>query len=489
MSGVDGAGAGDDGGVGEGAGSTGDGGGASSRFVTSVVSFSPTDCAGFGVASMPGIVEGPPVGGGADHGSTDVVSLGCGGSIVVGFAPNAIVDGPGPDFIVFENPFVIGGNASDVYAEPGEVQRQRRRDDLADLPLHAYRGSVGLRRHRHGAALWIVRGLARRALDAAERRLAARSRDGGGRRVRPARPRRDARALRADRRSDERELPRPRAPTSRRPTASTSTPSRSSTPSSREARVHVARGHVRPSVLRSLTMRPRLVAALVALSATVATPGARAQEAPAEEVTVRGNAAAGFTGRAAERDAPRELTDAASLVEPLPGVHVRRFGARRLVRDAQRPRQLVHRGRRRARGRSADGRCGSVARPFLAAALAGRRRARASLVRAGVARSRLARRDARARSAASDRAGGHRRVGRGGQLRRGAAARRHHPRHGWGIARGRRRQRLARRRRLHVPRSVHVDVRPARERRARRDQRPRLLERARCGPTPATRGR
>ena len=118
---VDGAGAGDDGGVGEGAGSTGDGGGASSRFVTSVVSFSPTDCAGFGVASMPGIVEGPPVGGGADHGSTDVVSLGCGGSIVVGFAPNAIVDGPGPDFIVFENPFVIGGNASDVYAEPGEV--------------------------------------------------------------------------------------------------------------------------------------------------------------------------------------------------------------------------------------------------------------------------------------------------------------------------------------------------------------------------------
>jgi hypothetical protein len=30
---------------------------------------------------------------------------------------------------------------------------------------------------------------------------------------------------------------------------------------------------------------------------------------------------------ASERDSPRELTDAASLVEPLPGVHVRRFGA------------------------------------------------------------------------------------------------------------------------------------------------------------------
>jgi hypothetical protein len=91
------------------------------RFVTSVVSFSPTECTGFGQSAMPGIVEGPPVGGGSQEGSTDVVSLGSGGSIVVGFAPNAIVDGPGPDFIVFENPFWIGGDSSDPYAEPGQV--------------------------------------------------------------------------------------------------------------------------------------------------------------------------------------------------------------------------------------------------------------------------------------------------------------------------------------------------------------------------------
>jgi hypothetical protein len=94
---------------------------AADRFVTAVVSFTPTECTGFGASAMPGIVEGPPVGGGSDHGSTDVVSLGSGGSIVVSFAPNAIVDGPGPDFIVFENPFWIGGNPNDVYAEPGEV--------------------------------------------------------------------------------------------------------------------------------------------------------------------------------------------------------------------------------------------------------------------------------------------------------------------------------------------------------------------------------
>ena len=91
------------------------------HFVTGVVSFDPGLCAGFGAAAMPGVVEGPPVGGGSSHGGTDVVSLGAGGSIVLSFAPEAIVDGPGPDFIVFENPFWVSGNMNDVFAEPGEV--------------------------------------------------------------------------------------------------------------------------------------------------------------------------------------------------------------------------------------------------------------------------------------------------------------------------------------------------------------------------------
>jgi hypothetical protein len=47
--------------------------------------------------------------------------LGVGGEIVLSFAPNAIVNGPGVDFIVFENPFYIDGNAAEPYAEPGEV--------------------------------------------------------------------------------------------------------------------------------------------------------------------------------------------------------------------------------------------------------------------------------------------------------------------------------------------------------------------------------
>ena len=91
------------------------------RFVTKVVSFTPGPCSGFGAASIPEIVLGPPVGAGDLQGSFDVVSLGIGGEIVLSFEPNAIVDGPGVDFIVFENAFFAGGNTSQPSADLGEV--------------------------------------------------------------------------------------------------------------------------------------------------------------------------------------------------------------------------------------------------------------------------------------------------------------------------------------------------------------------------------
>lgn len=72
----------------------------------------------FGRSSMPAVVTGPPKGGGCCKGSLDVVSLGNGGTITLGFE-RAIVDGPGPDFVVFENPFEFG---SQVYAEPATVE-------------------------------------------------------------------------------------------------------------------------------------------------------------------------------------------------------------------------------------------------------------------------------------------------------------------------------------------------------------------------------
>jgi outer membrane receptor protein involved in Fe transport len=66
------------------------------------------------------------------------------------------------------------------------------------------------------------------------------------------------------------------------------------------------------------------LALLLTFAVTAFGSGAHAQT---EEVTVRGDTAGDFSARADERDAAREVTDAASLVEPLPGVHVRRYGA------------------------------------------------------------------------------------------------------------------------------------------------------------------
>lgn len=91
------------------------------RFATKVVSVTYGDCAGFGLTSMPDVVLGPPVGGGSLAGGLDVVSLGFKGEIVLGFEPNAIVDGPGVDFIVFENPFWAGGDPTKPVAELAEV--------------------------------------------------------------------------------------------------------------------------------------------------------------------------------------------------------------------------------------------------------------------------------------------------------------------------------------------------------------------------------
>jgi hypothetical protein len=83
-------------------------------YASKLVDFSPGPGAGFGQDNLPDIVLGPPAG------TFDVVSLGTGGSITVGFE-FAIVDGPGPDFVVFENAFVISGTV-ETFAEPGRVE-------------------------------------------------------------------------------------------------------------------------------------------------------------------------------------------------------------------------------------------------------------------------------------------------------------------------------------------------------------------------------
>jgi len=90
-------------------------------YASSVESFQPGTGAGFNQDKLPGIALGPPQGKGRDSGSLDVVSLGAGGEIVLAFGELGIVDGPGPDLIVFENAFWPGGDATNVFYELAEV--------------------------------------------------------------------------------------------------------------------------------------------------------------------------------------------------------------------------------------------------------------------------------------------------------------------------------------------------------------------------------
>jgi hypothetical protein len=84
--------------------------------------------ANFGSSWLPGLVLGPPGDSSPSTGSIAVVSLGHTGSITLAFDDTVIEDGPGPDFIVFENAFFIGappagpGTPFFLFAEPGFVE-------------------------------------------------------------------------------------------------------------------------------------------------------------------------------------------------------------------------------------------------------------------------------------------------------------------------------------------------------------------------------
>lgn len=89
-------------------------------FTQNVLSFRPAKGASFGHQDFPKKIQGPPRGGGDAKGSLDVVSLGCGGSIILEFSNPLIGNGPGPDFILFENAFFPGGG-KESFAEPAQV--------------------------------------------------------------------------------------------------------------------------------------------------------------------------------------------------------------------------------------------------------------------------------------------------------------------------------------------------------------------------------
>ncbi|MBF5046274.1 cell surface protein [Aggregicoccus sp. 17bor-14] len=92
---------------------------AADPFADRIVSFTPGAGAGFGQDLCPSVVLGSPEGTGTANGSLHVLSLGNGGSIVLEFTDTVAVNGPGVDFIVFENAFARAGGGT--FAEPGRV--------------------------------------------------------------------------------------------------------------------------------------------------------------------------------------------------------------------------------------------------------------------------------------------------------------------------------------------------------------------------------
>lgn len=75
-------------------------------FADRIVSYKPGEAAGFGQDRLPQVVLGPPDGGGPSQSGLDVLSLGRQGEIVLEFTDIGLIDGPGPDLLVFENPFI-----------------------------------------------------------------------------------------------------------------------------------------------------------------------------------------------------------------------------------------------------------------------------------------------------------------------------------------------------------------------------------------------
>ncbi|HSC87227.1 MAG TPA: hypothetical protein VLC09_08160 [Polyangiaceae bacterium] len=117
------------------------------RFASEVLRSDFGDGQNFGQEDFPSPIFGGPRGGGSSQGSLDVVSLGDGGLVEVGFSGTEIVDGLGPDFIVFENPFLVDGDAESPLAELARVSVSEDGETWHEFPCQPeafpYTGCAG----------------------------------------------------------------------------------------------------------------------------------------------------------------------------------------------------------------------------------------------------------------------------------------------------------------------------------------------------------
>jgi hypothetical protein len=106
-------------------------------FADAVTAFTVGSGGGFGSGELPGIVLGPPRGGGALQQSLHVVALGNGGEIVLRFDLPVICDGPGPDFTVFENAFHANSPQGPIFEEFGFVSVSQDGQHFIEFPYDA----------------------------------------------------------------------------------------------------------------------------------------------------------------------------------------------------------------------------------------------------------------------------------------------------------------------------------------------------------------
>jgi hypothetical protein len=113
-------------------------------FADKVASFQPGASAGFGQDGYPTIVLGPPHGGGSGMGSLDVLSLGQRGEVVLELTDIGVVDGPGVDLLVFENPF--GGFVETAFVSVSEDGQTWHEFPCAPLDrANGYPGCAGVK--------------------------------------------------------------------------------------------------------------------------------------------------------------------------------------------------------------------------------------------------------------------------------------------------------------------------------------------------------
>jgi hypothetical protein len=116
-------------------------------FADRVLSVSFGEGQDFGRDHFPDWVLGGPRGGGAGAGATShVVSLGDGGFVELAFHASGFKNGPGPDLIVFENAFYVGGDPETPFAELGRVAVSQDGETWHKFPCdpETFRGCAGV---------------------------------------------------------------------------------------------------------------------------------------------------------------------------------------------------------------------------------------------------------------------------------------------------------------------------------------------------------